>query len=97
MNWKSWVYTLVAGAIGGASSAGLSIMVMPDIFNFTGIGLQHLYKAMFIGAIIPVFTFLKQSPLPDGSYIASITSTSTTIRKATPSGVDEAPHVPTGE
>jgi hypothetical protein len=97
MNWESWTYTLIAGAIGGASSAGLSLLTMPDVFSFSGSGLQHFYKALFIGAIIPVLTFLKQSPLPDGNYVSSITQTSTTIRKATPAPNGEEPHVPTGE
>jgi hypothetical protein len=82
MNWKSWLYTLIAGGIGGASSAGLSILIMPDVFSFSGTGLQHFYKALFIGASVPIATFLKQSPLPNGSYISSMTTT--TVRKPTP-------------
>ena len=84
MNWESWTYTLVAGAIGGASSAGLSLLTMPDVFSFSGNGLQHFYKALFIGAIIPVLTFLKQSPLPNGSFVSKLTTVTETERTATP-------------
>lgn len=91
------MYTLVAGGIGGAASALLSALAMPDAFGFSGVLLQHFYKALVIGALIPIATFLKQSPLPNGSYVASITTSSTTIRKSTPSASGEEPHIPTGE
>jgi hypothetical protein len=84
MNWETWLYSLFAGCIGGASSAGLSILVMPDVFSFSGTGLQHFYKALFIGALIPVLTFLKQSPLPNGSFVSKLTTTTETVRTATP-------------
>ncbi len=77
MNWKAWLYSLVAGAIGGCSSAGLSLLAMPDTFSFSGAGLVHVYKALAIGALIPIFTFLKQSPLPTDTVTVQNTATTT--------------------
>jgi hypothetical protein len=71
---KTWLYSLVAAGIGGASSAALSVVAMPDVFNFSQPGLIHLAKAAGIGALVPVLTFLKQSPLP----VSSVTATQTT-------------------
>jgi hypothetical protein len=88
MNWKTWVYSIVAAAIGGASSASLSAFAMPDVFNFTHVGLVHLAKAAAIGALIPVFTLLKASPLP-----AIVTTTQTTTLQ-TKTVVDPAPPQP---
>ena len=84
MNWEAWLYSLFAGAIGGASSAGLSALVMPGTFNFTHDGLINLVKMVFIGAVIPVLTFLKQSPLPNGSFVSKLTTITETERTATP-------------
>ena len=54
----------MAAAIGGISNAVLGAFAMPDTFNFTHDGWVHLGKLAFIGALIPVATYLKQSPLP---------------------------------
>lgn len=80
MNWKPWIYSLVAGAIGGSASATLSALAMPDTFNFSETGLNHLYKALLIGAIIPVATFLKQSPLPTETVTVTTTATQTSTK-----------------
>ena len=37
---------------------------MPDVFNFTHDGWVHIGKLAFIGGVMPVLTYLKQSPLP---------------------------------
>ena len=67
MNWKAWLYTLAAGAIGGASNALLGAVAMPDTFNLTSQGLINLGKIALVGAVVPVLTFLKQSPLPSST------------------------------
>lgn len=63
-NWKTWLYGLVAAAIGGFASALLSALAMPDVVNFTHDGEVHMIKLAIIGAVVPVLTLLKQSPLP---------------------------------
>mgnify|MGYP001554629127 CR=1 FL=1 len=65
MNWKTWLHSLVAAAIGGASNAALGAVAMPETFNFTHQGWLNLGKLAFMGAVVPVLTLLKQSPLPD--------------------------------
>jgi hypothetical protein len=64
VNWKTWLNSIFAAAIGGASNAVLGVFVMPDTFNFTHAGLVNLGKVAFMGAIVPVLTLLKQSPIP---------------------------------
>jgi hypothetical protein len=75
MNWKTWLYSLVAASIGGASSAALSAFAMPDVFNLSHLGLVHLGKATLIGGLLPVLTLLKQSPLPTSSVTVTTTQT----------------------
>ena len=79
MNWKAWLYSIFAGGIGGASSSVLGAFVMPDVFNFTHAGWVHIGKLAFIGAIIPILTYLKQSPLPP----IQITTQTTTLETKT--------------
>lgn len=81
MNWRAWLYSLVAGAIGGASSSTLSVFAMPDVFNFSHAGWVHIGKLAFIGAVVPVLTYLKQSPLPAQQVTTTATSTLTTVKK----------------
>ena len=78
--FRVWLYTLVAGFVSGASTALLSILAMPDVFNATAPGLSHIWKVSLIGGLIPTLTFLKQSPLPSLTVTATRTKT-TTITK----------------
>ena len=75
MNWKTWLHSLVAAAIGGASNAVLGVVAMPDTFNFSHDGLMNIGKIALVGAIVPVLTLLKQSPLPDSSVTVTTTQT----------------------
>jgi hypothetical protein len=77
MNWKAWLYSIAAGGIGGASSSMLGAFVMPDVFNFTHAGWVHIGKLAFIGAIVPILTYLKQSPLPATTVTTTATATVT--------------------
>jgi hypothetical protein len=77
MNWKQWLHTLVAYAIGGAATALSAAAVMPATFNFTHDGLVNLGKIAFAGAWYPVLTFLKQSPLPTSTETVTTTATVT--------------------
>jgi hypothetical protein len=67
MNWKSWIHSIVAAAIGGAASALGAVFVDPSAFNFTLAGWENIGKIALAGAIIPVLALLKKSPLPDVS------------------------------
>ena len=87
-NWKVWIYTLVAAGIGGASNALLGVIAMPDTFNFSHAGLINIGKISLIGALVPILTFLKQSPLP---AIQTTTETTTLTKTKV---VDPAPPKP---
>jgi hypothetical protein len=78
---KTWLYSLAAAAIGGASSSALSVLSMPDVFNSTHAGLVHIGKAAGIGALIPVLTLLKASPLPQTTQTTTVTATVTEEKK----------------
>ena len=64
MNWKVWVHSIVAAAIGGAATALGAVLVNPAAFNFTLAGWENIGKIALAGAVIPVLALLKQSPLP---------------------------------
>ena len=67
MTWKIWLHSLVAAAIGGASTTLGAALVAPDVFNFTHDGLVKFAQLALFGAAVPVLAFLKQSPLPSES------------------------------
>lgn len=75
--WKSWLHSLFAAAIGGAATALSGVLTMPETFNFSHDGLVHIGKIAAGGAIIPVLTLLKQSPLPAETTSTTVTVTST--------------------
>lgn len=77
MGWRAWLYSILTGAISGASTSALSALTMPDVFNFTHDGWVHMGKLSLTGAIVPVLTYLKQSPLPTTSLIVTSTQTKT--------------------
>ena len=66
-NVKAWLHSIMAAAIGGASNAALGALAMPDTFNFSHAGLINLGKIALVGALVPVLTLLKQSPLPSAN------------------------------
>lgn len=74
---NAWLHSLLAAAIGGASNALLGAAAMPDTFNFTHQGWINLGKLAAMGAIVPVLTLLKQSPLPASSVTATQTTSVT--------------------
>lgn len=79
MNWQTWIHSIVAAFIGGASSAVSAVIVDPASFNLTPSGLQHIGEIAVVGGVIPVLTLLKQSPLP----AMSITTTATVTQEVT--------------
>jgi len=75
----------LAAGIGGAANASLGALAMPDTFNFSHSGLINLAKISLIGALVPVLTLLKNSPLP------AISTTTQTTTLQTTTVVDPAP------
>jgi hypothetical protein len=70
LDWHSWLYGLVSAAIGGgagAATAGFTaIGLAPDTFNLEqpGLVLKLAAISFAVNAILSVFLYLKQSPLP---------------------------------
>jgi hypothetical protein len=64
MGWKTWVYSILSAAIGGAANSLGGFIVAPSVFNFTHAGLLKLGELALFGAAVPVLALLKQSPLP---------------------------------
>jgi hypothetical protein len=59
-----WLRGLAAAAIGGASSSLAAFLAAPDAFNFTKPGMIAFAKVVVVGAALPAFAYLKQSPIP---------------------------------
>ena len=91
MDPKTWLHSLIAAAIGGGSSALLAALAMPEAFNFTHGGVVHLVKLAVIGALVPVLTLLKQSPLPGDK---TVTTTQTFTPPATLTTVEQTTNNP---
>ena len=63
MDWKTWLHSLIAAAIGGAATAISTMIVAPDQFNLQD-GWQKLLTVAVVSALVNVAAFLKQSPIP---------------------------------
>ena len=87
-NWKVWAWSLLAAANGGGANSALNGLAMPDVYNLSHEGLIHLAKGALIGALVPVLTLLKNSPLPS----VQTTTQTTTLQKITT--VTPAPDAP---
>lgn len=72
MNWKAWVHSLIAAAIGGAASALGAILISPASFPDNETGWVHLGAVAAFGAIVPVLALLKQSPLWGGDKTSKL-------------------------
>ena len=71
-NTKTWLHGLFAGAIGSFSTAAGGVLSLPGVFNFSHAGLINLAKITLIPALLTIFAYLKQSPLPALSVTASV-------------------------
>jgi hypothetical protein len=63
-NTKVWLHGLFAGVIGSFSTAAGGALTLPGVFNLSHEGLVNLAKITLIPALLTVFAYLKQSPLP---------------------------------
>lgn len=71
-NTKTWLHGLFAGAIGSFSTAAGGVLTLPGVFNFSHDGLINLAKVTLIPALLTIFAYLKQSPLPALSQSANL-------------------------
>lgn len=64
MNFRTWIHGLGAAAIGAAATAGSAALAVPSAFNGTRTGIENFLKLLGVPALVAVFAYLKQSPLP---------------------------------
>jgi len=63
-NIKIWLHGLFAAAISAFSSSASGFLLLPNVFNFTHTGMLNMVRVSVVPAMIAVFVYLKQSPLP---------------------------------
>ena len=64
MTAKAWIQGLLTAFITAFSTAAIGVLALPTVFNMSKDGLYNIGKMTLVPALISVFTFLKQSPLP---------------------------------
>lgn len=77
MSTKAWLQSILAAFITAFSTGAVGALALPTVFNFTHDGLWNLAKLTLVPALINVFTFLKQSPLPTDTATVTATVTKT--------------------
>jgi hypothetical protein len=93
--WSDWLYHLFFSAIGGGASAVTStigaVIIAPETFNAGG-GLHKTLELMatvfVINALLALFYYLKQSPLP-GVIETTSKMTETTKTTSTSTSTNE--------
>lgn len=63
LDWQSWLYGLVAGAIGGGATAIVSI-AGGQVIGAADFTPRQLLTIAGVSAIVNAALYLKQSPLP---------------------------------
>lgn len=61
---KAWTIGIAATVISNFSTAALSALAMPEVFNFTHEGKIHLLKILAIPTATHLFLYLRKSPWP---------------------------------
>lgn len=81
MNNKAWLQGILTAFITAFSTAAIGVLALPTVFNGSRDGLFNILKMTLVPALISVFTFLKQSPLPTSS-----TTTTVSVSQGTTAG-----------
>lgn len=62
---KAWMYGLLAGAVGAIAQAFLNILTNPGTFDIFSVpGWKNIVSTATTSALVSIFLYLKQSPLP---------------------------------
>lgn len=64
-NTRVWLHGLFAAFISAFSTAASGAIALPTVFNFSHNGIANMVKLAIVPAMVAVFTYLKQSPLPN--------------------------------
>lgn len=63
MNWKKWLYGLIAAGVNGVASGIVLVIAAPETFNLEA-GLQKLLATAGVLGIWGAANYLKQNPVP---------------------------------
>jgi hypothetical protein len=63
-NLKTWIHGLAAAAISAFASAASGAIALPTVFTFDKTGLLNMVKLATVPALLAVFAYLKNSPVP---------------------------------
>jgi hypothetical protein len=63
-NMKVWLHGLAAAAISAFASAASGSIALPSVFTFDRNGFINMAKLATMPALLAVFAYLKNSPVP---------------------------------
>jgi hypothetical protein len=63
-NLKIWLHGLAAAAVSAFASAASGAIALPAVFTFDKAGLVNMAKLAAVPALLAVFAYLKNSPIP---------------------------------
>jgi hypothetical protein len=63
-NLKIWLHGLAAAAVSSFASAASGAIALPAVFTFDKAGLVNMVKLAAVPALLAVFAYLKNSPIP---------------------------------
>jgi hypothetical protein len=63
-NIKVWLHGLAAAAISAFASAASGAIALPNVFTFDRNGFINMAKLATVPALLAVFAYLKNSPIP---------------------------------
>lgn len=71
---KIWLHGLLAAAISAFASAASGAIALPTVFTFDKSGFINMAKLATIPALLAVFAYLKQSPVPSLTIVETKTT-----------------------
>jgi hypothetical protein len=63
-NLTIWLHGLAAAAVSAFASAASGALALPTVFTFDKTGLINMAKLAAVPALLAVFAYLKNSPIP---------------------------------
>lgn len=76
-NFNIWLHGLAAVFISTFSTSAMGLIMLPDVFSFTKVGMLNMAKMSALPALVSVFAYLKTSPVPALSVTTTTTATET--------------------
>lgn len=63
-NVKTWLLGLIAAAVSAFATAASGFVALPTVFTLDRTGFINMGKLAAVPALLAVFAYLKQSPVP---------------------------------